>query len=134
MRRPMLQYLRIFAFSFFAFMFTPQPGLHAQTHVVTPAELQKDAADSTRTRQQNEQTVNGLLTSPEGVKALQSAHADPAQVTSAVSQLDDEDLAKLAAQSQKAQDDFAAGRLSDRDLIIIILAIVALVLIIVAVH
>ena len=36
--------------------------------------------------------------------------------------------------SQKAQADFAAGTLSDRDLIIILLAIAALVLIIVAVR
>jgi hypothetical protein len=43
-------------------------------------------------------------------------------------------MAQLAARSQTAQADFAAGRMSDRDLIIILLAVVALILIIVAVR
>jgi hypothetical protein len=55
-------------------------------------------------------------------------------VKNAVSQLSDQDLAQLASRASKAQADFAAGSLSDRDLIIIILAVVALVLIIVAVR
>jgi hypothetical protein len=55
-------------------------------------------------------------------------------VKNAVSRLNDEELAQLAARASKAQADFAAGRLSDRDLIIILLAVVALILIIVAVR
>jgi hypothetical protein len=43
-------------------------------------------------------------------------------------------LAQLASRAGKAQADFAAGHLSDRDLIIILLAVVALILIIVAVR
>ena len=120
--------------SILAFILAAQPGLQAQTHVVSPAELQKDAAAAARERQQNEQTVKDFLSSPKATKALQSAHMDPAQVTSAVSNLDDNELAQLAARSQKAQADFAAGRLSDRDLIIILLCVAALVLIIVAVR
>jgi hypothetical protein len=45
--------------------------------------------------------------------------------------LNDEDLAKLAERSRKAQNDFAAGRISDRDLlwiIVIALAIIVLAL------
>ena len=53
---------------------------------------------------------------------------------SAVSTLSDQELAQLASRANKAQADFAGGRLEDRDLILIILAIAALVLIIVAVH
>jgi hypothetical protein len=48
--------------------------------------------------------------------------------------LSDAELAQLASRAQKAQADFAAGDLSDRDLIIIILAVAALILIIVAVR
>jgi len=40
----------------------------------------------------------------------------------------------LASRVQKAQTDFAAGRLSDRDLIIILVAVAVLILIIVAVR
>jgi hypothetical protein len=67
-------------------------------------------------------------------KALKSAHIDAQPVKNAVSRLNDEELAQLAARASKAQADFAAGRLSDRDLIIILLAVVALILIIVAVR
>ncbi len=59
---------------------------------------------------------------------------NPEQVKSAVSTLDDAELAQLASRAQKAQANFAAGTLSDRDLIIIIVAIAALILIIVAVR
>jgi hypothetical protein len=48
--------------------------------------------------------------------------------------LDDQELARLAARADKAQADFAAGRIEERDLILIILAIVVLVLVIVAVR
>jgi hypothetical protein len=59
---------------------------------------------------------------------------DPQQVKNAVSTLSDQELAQLAARADKAQTDFVAGNLSDRDLIIIILAVAALILIIVAVR
>ena len=65
---------------------------------------------------------------------MQSAHMDAPQVKNAVSSLGDAELARLASRAQNAQADFAAGRLGDRDLLIIILAIAALVLIIVAVR
>jgi hypothetical protein len=59
---------------------------------------------------------------------------DAERVKHAVSTLSDAELAQLAARADKAQADFAAGTLSDRDLIIILVAIAALILIIVAVR
>jgi hypothetical protein len=59
---------------------------------------------------------------------------DPQQVKTAVSTLNDQELAQLAARADKAQADFSAGNLSERDLILIILGIAVLVLIIVAVR
>ena len=53
---------------------------------------------------------------------------------SAVSTLSDQELAQLASRSTKAQADFAAGRIEDHDLLVILVALAALVLIIVAVH
>jgi hypothetical protein len=110
------------------------PTLPAQTHVVSAAELQKEALAATRTREYNAETVTAFLTSPKAEKALQSAHMRPAQVTKAVAALSDQELAQLASRAEKAQADFAAGRLTDRDLLIILLGIAALVLIIVAVR
>ena len=67
-------------------------------------------------------------------KALKSAKMYTQQVKTAVSTLNDQELAQLAARADKAQADFAAGNLTERDLILIILGIAVLVLIIVAVR
>ncbi len=106
----------------------------ATAHVVSPSDLQRAAVAATQERQQNLQRVREFFFSERAQKALKSAHMDPAQVKTAVSSLSDAELAQLASRAQKAQADFAAGTLSDRDLIIIILAVAALVLIIVAVR
>lgn len=52
----------------------------------------------------------------------------------AVATLTDAELAELAVRADAMQNDFAAGRLSERDILIIILGIAALILIIVAVR
>jgi hypothetical protein len=112
---------------------TPQSAC-AQDHVVSPSDLQKDVSAASASREQNRQQLQNFLSSPEAQRALRSAHMDTQQVKDAVSQLNDSDLARLSARSEKAQKDFAAGTLSDRDLIIILVAIAALILIIVAVR
>jgi hypothetical protein len=115
-------------------LFAVPSTLWAQTHVVSPTDLQKATLSATQVRQKNLETVNQFVSSPAAEKALRSAHMDPAQVKTAVSALSDQELAQLAARANKAQKDFAAGTLSDRDLIIILVAIAALILIIVAVR
>ncbi|HKW25774.1 MAG TPA: PA2779 family protein [Terriglobales bacterium] len=115
---------------FFAF----PSNLAAQAHVVSPADLQKETAAASQARQRNLETVTQFLSSPRAQKALRSAHMDPTQVKTAVSSLSDQELAQLASRSTKAQADFAAGRIDDRDLLIILVAIAALILIIVAVR
>jgi hypothetical protein len=98
-------------------------------HVVSLSELNNDAAQPAQTRQSNEEAVRTLLSSDQGKKALKSADLDYQKVDKAVGQLSDEDLAKLAERSRQAQSDFAAGRISDRDLLwIILIAIVIIVL------
>ncbi len=106
----------------------------AAAHVVSPADLQKAAVAATQARQQNLETVKELFSSAQAQKALKAAHMDPEQVKNAVSSLSDAEVAQLASRVHKAQADFAAGTLSDRDLIIILVAIAALILIIVAVR
>src|SRR5581483_540626 len=109
-------------------------GLLADSHVVNPSDLQQEMVAASQVRQHNLETVNQFLSTPTAEKAMKSASVDPQQVKTAVSTLDDRELAQIAARAGKAQADFAAGSLSDRDLILIILAIAALVLIIVAVR
>ena len=130
----MRQFVRVATASTLAIVFMiPQDSL-AQSHVVSLAELQGAAVAATQARERNIETLRAFVSSPVAEKALKSAHLDSQQVKNAVSRLNDQELAQLAARASKAQADFAAGSLSDRDLIIIILAVVALVLIIVAVR
>src|SRR2546428_13671181 len=117
-------------------IFVIPPSLFAQAaeHVVSPAEMKKAAVDASTARQQNLETLRAFFSSEKPQHALKSAHADPEQVKYAVASLSNDELARLAPRVQKAQADFGAGKLSDRDLIVILIAIAALILIIVAVH
>jgi hypothetical protein len=117
-----------------AMIFTVPQNLLADTHVVSPSDLQKQIVETTRNRQQNLTSVREFLSTTTAEKAMKSASIDPKKVQNAVSSLSDDELANLAQRADKAQADFAAGTLSNRDLIWIILAIAVLVLIIVAVR
>jgi len=103
-------------------------------HVVSLDELKRDATRPAEARQADESAVRNLLSSESGQQALKSASLDLQKVDKVVSQLDDEDLAKLAERSRQAQKDFAAGKLSDRDLLWIILIIVAVLIVALAVR
>ncbi len=128
------QSVRIVIASVLAVLMLIPADLMAQSHVVSPADLQREMVAASQARQHNLQTVQQFLSTPTAAKAIKSAQMDPRQVQIAVSTLDDQELAQIAARADKAQVDFAAGRLSDRDLIWIIVGIAALVLIIVAVR
>jgi protein-disulfide isomerase len=106
----------------------------AQNHVVPPGQIQNDVAASSEARQHNQQEVREFLSTKEAQRAMQSAKIDPQQVTNAISQLNDAELASLAARSAKTQKDFAAGTIDNHDLLLILVACAALILIIVAVH
>jgi hypothetical protein len=101
-------------------------------HVVSLSDLNKDAARPAQTRQSNEEAVRSLLSSGQAKKALKSANLDYQKVDKAVGELSDEDLAKLAERSRRAQSDFAAGRISDRDLLWIIVIALAIIVLAIA--
>jgi hypothetical protein len=106
----------------------------AAEHVVTPAEMQKVVVNVSQARQQNLNTVKEFVSSAKARHALQSSGMRPEQVKNAVAGLSDAELAQLAAKVHTTQADFAAGKMSDHDLILILIAIAALILIIVAVR
>jgi hypothetical protein len=83
-------------------IFAVPPSLLAQTHVVSPTDLQKAAFTATQARQQNLQKVKEFFSSGMAQRALKSAHMDPQQVKTAVSTLSDAELARLASRVQKA--------------------------------
>ena len=128
------QFVRVLAAGTLALVFVIPQDVLAQSHVVSPSELQGAAVASTQARQRNLETLQQFVSTPAAEKALKSAHMDAQQVKNAVAQLNDQELAQLASRANKAQSDFAAGSLSDRDLIIILVCIAALILIIVAVR
>ena len=134
MRLSVWQPVRTLMAAVLALFFASPSNLAAQAHVVSPADLQKETMAASQARQRNLETVTQFLSSPRAQKALRSAHMDPSQVKTAVSTLSDQELAQLASRSANAQADFAAGRIDDRDLLIILVAIAALILIIVAVR
>jgi hypothetical protein len=103
-------------------------------HAVSPGQLRTEVQKSVAARQANEAAVREMFASDAGRKALKSAGMDYQKVDQAISQVSDEDLARMAERSREVQRDFAAGRLGDRDLLIILLVAVALILIIVAVR
>lgn len=119
-----------------ALAFAVPQVVFAQTaqHVVSPLELQKAGQDATDARQQNINTLRSFMGSAEAQQALEKAHMNSTEVQKAIAGLSDQDLSQLAARANKAQNDFAAGSIDDRDLLIILVAIAALILIIVAVH
>ena len=86
------------------------------------------------TRQANEAAVREMFASDQAKETLKSAGIDYKQVDQAISQVNDEDLSRMAQRAQEVKNDFAAGRLGDRDLLIILLVAVAIILIIVAVR
>jgi len=109
-------------------------GILAQTHVVSQTDIHKELINAAQTRQQNLQKVKSLFSSDKTRKALEAAQINPERVDAAVSTLSEGELARLASRADKLDQDFAAGRLSDRDLLIVLVGIAALVLIIVAVR
>ena len=103
-------------------------------HVVSSVQLRKDLQRTSEIRQANEAAVRELFRSEKGRETLKSAGIDYQRVDRAISQVSDEDLARMAERSREVNKDFAAGRFSDRDLIIIMLVAVGLILVIVAVR
>jgi len=115
-------------------LFLIPADLRAQNHLVSPADLQQQVMSASQQRQHNLDTLQQFLSTPLAEKAMKDANINPRQVQSAIPALSDQDLAQLSARADKAQRDFAAGDLSQRDILLIILAVVVLVLIIVAVR
>lgn len=112
--------------------FAVPPSLRAQ-HVVRPADIHKELVSATETRTQNREKVLELFSSKEAQEALKGAGIDPGRVRNAVAMLNDAELARLAARSDKLREDFAAGAFSNRELLIIIAVVAVIILILVAV-
>ncbi len=119
-------------FALLAVLLLPQT-LPALEHVVSPADLRKDIRAAAEVRQQNRAKVEQFISSTPVQKALKGARIDSAKVQKAIPLLSDEELARLAAQSEKAQKDFAAGSLTNEQLTYIVIALATAVLVLILV-
>jgi hypothetical protein len=110
------------------------PALRAQqadqsNHLVSPNQLQQQVQSASTARQKNIDALTQFLSSPTAVQAMRSKHIDPNQVKNAIPALSDSELASLSARAADAQQQFAAGSMSNQTLLIIILVLVAVILI-----
>jgi len=117
---------------FLVISFAVPPSLRAQ-HVIPPTDIHKELVNATEVRTKNREKVNELFSSKAAQDALKGAGVDPGRVKTAVATLSDAELAQLAARSDRLREDFAAGKISNRDLLIIIAVIAVIILIVVVV-
>ncbi|HEX4067579.1 MAG TPA: PA2779 family protein [Acidobacteriaceae bacterium] len=115
-----------------AAMLSLTPAVFAQQdgHLVSPGQLQQQMDSASAARQQNVATVTQFLSTPTAVHAMKSRGIDPAEVKNAIPNLSNAELASLSARATHAQQEFAAGNLSNNDLLIIILVLVVVILLV----
>jgi Flp pilus assembly protein TadB len=107
----------------------PQDVL-AQSHVVSPNELQQQAVAAAQDRQEKIERVQQFFASETAKKALKSADIDYGKIQKAIPQLSDDELATIAAKTDKAQQDFAAGALTNQQITYILIALATAVIVI----
>jgi hypothetical protein len=105
----------------------------AEDHIVKPVELHNAIVAASEARQNDMAKVRTFLSSDAGKKALNLVKIDSRKIENAVTLLNDEELARLAAQAEKIQDDFSAGALSNQELTYIVIALATAVIILVIV-
>ena len=109
------------------------PGLRAGDHLVAPAELQQKLTQAAQTRADELSAVNGFFSSDASRQALHKAGIGEQKVSHAVALLSNDELARLSAETAKAQNDFRAGALSNEHLTYIVIALATAVIILVIV-
>jgi hypothetical protein len=111
------------------------PLAYAQGPIVTQDELKQALVDSSKSRKENLDQVRHFFSSDTAAKALRSANLDSKRLDRAVSTLNADELAKLAATTRHIDADFAAGKpLTNEQLTYIIIALATAVVVLIAVH
>ena len=102
-------------------------------HIVSTGDLQKAVHATAQARQENLAKIDRFFSSEPARKAFETVRLDPVKVSHAVSFLSDEELARLAAQTDKVQSDVAAGALTNQQITYILIALATAVIILVIV-
>jgi hypothetical protein len=107
---------------------------YAQGPQVTRDELKQALARSANARKENLAQVRSFFSSDIAQKAFATAKLDPSRIDKAVSALDADELAKLAAQTRQVQNDFAAGVLTNQQITYILIALGTAVIVLILVR
>jgi hypothetical protein len=103
----------------------------AEDHVVSTSDLQQAVQNESQTRDRNLQAVKNFLNSAEAQNVLKEAKINSGRIQQAVSTLSNEELARLAEQTSKINDDIAGGGLTTRQVTYIILGVTLVAVLIV---
>jgi hypothetical protein len=109
------------------------PDIMAQEHVVSSQELRRDIIAAAQVRQENQAKVVEFFSSDQAKGVLRSAGLSYEKIRKAVSQLEDEELIRLASLADRAQHDFAVGALNNQEITYILIALGTAVIILVLV-
>jgi hypothetical protein len=123
---------RVMAVTVTSFLLLPA-ALRAEDHVVSLSELRRDMISAAQSRSAKLTTIENFLSSEAAKKTLGRAGMDGSQLVKAAATLSDDELAKLSARADRAQQDFAAGALSNQELTYIVIALATAVIILVIV-
>ena len=107
---------------------------YAQGPIVTQDELKQALINSVETRKENLDQVRTFFSSETAAKAFKSGNIDSKRLDKAVSTLNADELAKLAATTRHIQSDFAAGALTNQQITYILIALGTAVIILVLVR
>jgi len=102
----------------------------AADHVVSSGDLHQAALSAVSDREQNIAKLRDFLSSDEARKAVAESKLDPVKINTAIAQLDNQELARLAARADQAQKDFAAGSLTRKQTTLIIVGVIVVAVII----
>lgn len=89
--------------------FTIPGNLQAQEQIIPASQLHTELQKAAQSRQANLATLERVLASDAAQQRMKAVRLDPAQVRTAVSQLDDRELQRLAQMAAAAETDMAAG-------------------------
>jgi len=81
----------------------------AADHIVSVGDLHQSIRAAAQARQSNLAKLEKFLSTEPARKVLMAVKLDSAQVTQAISALSDEELSRLATQSENIQNDVVAG-------------------------
>jgi len=107
---------------------------YAQGPIVTQNELKQALVESANTRKENLDQVRSFFSSDVAVHAMKSANLDSKRLDKAISTMNADELAKLAAQTRQIQNDIAAGVLTNQQITYILIALVTAVVVLIAVR